>query len=65
MRAVTTGPRTGTDWVILDGLTAGETIIVEGVQKVRGGSKVSPRPYVPPTPVPTAVPPTAVPLPGA
>lgn len=64
MRTVTTGPRSGTDWVILAGLQAGEKVIVEGLQKVRAGSKVAPKPYVAPTPVPTAVPPTAVPLPN-
>jgi membrane fusion protein (multidrug efflux system) len=65
MRTVTTGPRSGTDWVILDGLAAGERVVVEGLQKVRGGSKVAPRPYIAATPVPTAVPATPVPLPGA
>jgi membrane fusion protein (multidrug efflux system) len=51
-RTITTGPRTGTDWVVLDGLKAGERVIVQGLQKVRSGSKVAPKPYVAPTPVP-------------
>jgi membrane fusion protein, multidrug efflux system len=56
LRNVTTGPRSGTDWVILDGVNPGERVIVEGLQKVRGGMAVSPKPYVapplPPTPTP-------------
>ncbi|MGH7788741.1 MAG: efflux RND transporter periplasmic adaptor subunit [Candidatus Binatia bacterium] len=63
MRTITTGPRTGLDWVVLDGLKPGERVVAQGLQKVRGGAKVNPKPYVPPaakpTEAPTAVPPTA------
>ncbi len=56
IRNVTTGPRSGLDWVILDGVKPGEKVIVEGLQKVRGGMTVAPKPYVPapqpPTPTP-------------
>ena len=49
MRPVKLGPTSGTDQVVLSGLTAGEHIVAEGLQKVRGGAKVNPKPYVPPT----------------
>lgn len=41
-RPVKTGQRTGTEIVITEGLSEGETIIVEGIQKVRPGAKVNP-----------------------
>ncbi|MGI9383140.1 MAG: efflux RND transporter periplasmic adaptor subunit [Methyloligellaceae bacterium] len=41
-RPVKTGQRTGTEIVISEGLAEGETIIVEGIQKVRPGAKVNP-----------------------
>lgn len=40
--AVKTGPRSGTDWVILEGLKQGDRIVVEGLQKARAGTKVMP-----------------------
>jgi membrane fusion protein, multidrug efflux system len=43
-RPVTTGDRVGPDWVIESGLEPGETVIVEGVQKVRPGVVVTPQP---------------------
>lgn len=52
MRPVVLGPTSGTDQVVLSGLTAGERVIAEGLQKVRGGVKVNPRPYALPTPSP-------------
>jgi membrane fusion protein (multidrug efflux system) len=58
MRNVTTGPRDGLDWVITDGVQPGEKVVAQGLQKVRGGMTVAPKPYVPP-----AVPPTATPAP--
>jgi membrane fusion protein (multidrug efflux system) len=53
IRNVTTGPRSGFDWAILDGVKPGERVIVEGLQKVRGGMTVAPKAFVAPTPVPT------------
>ena len=44
LRMVKVGPRIGTEWVIDAGLKAGEKIVVEGVQKVRAGTKVTPIP---------------------
>jgi len=46
-RAVKLGPTTGDDVVIEDGLSPGETVIVEGVQKVRPGVTVTPQPFKP------------------
>jgi membrane fusion protein (multidrug efflux system) len=45
IRSVKVGPRTGTEWVIQDGLKAGEQVIVQGIQKVRPGAVVQPKPY--------------------
>ncbi|MEI7429600.1 MAG: efflux RND transporter periplasmic adaptor subunit [Betaproteobacteria bacterium] len=44
LRAVKPGPRIGSDWIISEGLKSGETVVVEGVQKVRPGSVVNPQP---------------------
>jgi membrane fusion protein (multidrug efflux system) len=60
IRSVTPGLRTGSDWVISEGLQAGDKIVVEGGQKLRSGQKVNPQPFVPaptPTPSPTPTPP--------
>jgi membrane fusion protein, multidrug efflux system len=59
IRNVTTGPRSGTDWAILDGVKPGERVIVQGLQKVRDGMTVAPKPYVAPAQAPT---PTAAPF---
>jgi RND family efflux transporter MFP subunit len=40
IRAVEVGERSGELWVIRKGVKAGEQVIVEGIQKVRGGMKV-------------------------
>ncbi len=41
-RTVRTGPRVGTEWVIEDGLKAGETVVIKGLQQVRPGVRVEP-----------------------
>jgi membrane fusion protein (multidrug efflux system) len=41
-RQLTTGAALDTVWVVREGLKAGETIIVSGIQKVRPGQKVKP-----------------------
>ncbi|HME12914.1 MAG TPA: efflux RND transporter periplasmic adaptor subunit [Candidatus Acidoferrum sp.] len=46
IRTVTVGDRTGSDWVISDGLKPGEKVVAEGVQKVRAGAQVNPKPFV-------------------
>jgi RND family efflux transporter MFP subunit len=45
MRTVKVGERSGPLWVIEDGLRAGETVVVEGAQKIKPGAVVQPKPY--------------------
>ena len=45
MRTVTPGPTVGQMWVIQNGLKAGETVMVDGTQKVTPGATVAPRPF--------------------
>jgi membrane fusion protein (multidrug efflux system) len=45
---VTVGERFGQNWAIANGLKAGERVVVEGLQKVKAGAPVLPKPYVPP-----------------
>jgi len=45
MRTITPGPTVGQMWVIQNGLKAGETIMVDGTQKVTTGATVSPKPF--------------------
>jgi len=46
VRTVTVGDRVGTEWVIAEGLKPGERVVAEGVQKVREGAHVNPKPFV-------------------
>jgi membrane fusion protein (multidrug efflux system) len=48
IRPVKVGERIGTDWIIADGLKPGERVVAEGVQKVRGGMAVNPKPLTAP-----------------
>jgi len=45
LRWVKVGERTGSLWVVEEGLRPGEQVIVEGLQKVRAGLMVSPKPF--------------------
>jgi RND family efflux transporter MFP subunit len=45
IRSVQTGERVDTLWVITGGLTAGDRVVAEGVQKVKDGSTVMPTPF--------------------
>lgn len=47
IRTVKLGERANGLWVVDDGLRPGERVIVEGLQKVRTGAVVSPRPAAP------------------
>lgn len=47
IRPVQVGPRIESDWVIEQGLKPGEQIVLEGTQKVRTGTTVTPKPYSP------------------
>jgi membrane fusion protein (multidrug efflux system) len=42
LRSVTLGARVGSDYIVTDGVKAGERIVVEGLQKVRPGDTVNP-----------------------
>jgi RND family efflux transporter MFP subunit len=56
VRTVQTGERVDTMWVITSGLTAGDRVVAEGVQKVKDGGTVTPAPFTSasaPTPAPT------------
>ncbi len=46
IRTVAVGDRVGSNWIIMDGLKAGEAIVAEGVQKVRPGMQVNAKPFV-------------------
>ena len=48
IRRVTLGERVGTDWAVTAGLANGEIIIVSGIQKIRAGMVVSPKPVAAP-----------------
>jgi RND family efflux transporter MFP subunit len=45
IRTVTVGDRVGGMWIIAGGLNRGERVVAEGVQKVRQGAKVNPKPF--------------------
>jgi len=45
IRTVKVGDRAGALWVIEDGLKAGESVVVEGLQRLRPGAAVNPKPY--------------------
>ncbi|MDR0532627.1 MAG: efflux RND transporter periplasmic adaptor subunit [Verrucomicrobiales bacterium] len=45
LRKVTVGPQVGSVWVIMNGLKAGEKVVVEGIQKCVPGAKVIARPF--------------------
>lgn len=45
IRPVKVGPKTGTMWIIDEGLKPGERVVVEGLQKLREGIQVNPKPY--------------------
>jgi membrane fusion protein, multidrug efflux system len=45
VRNIVTGSRVGERWIVEQGLVAGDTVVVEGLQKARPGAKVTPRPY--------------------
>ena len=44
---VKVGERAGPMWVIEDGLKPGDRVVAEGVQKVRPGAQVNPKPFSP------------------
>lgn len=46
IRTVKAGNQTGDMWIIEEGLKPGERVVAEGVQKVRAGALVNPKPFV-------------------
>jgi membrane fusion protein (multidrug efflux system) len=44
IRNVLTGDRVGSDWIIKSGVKAGDRVVSEGLEKVRDGSAVNPKP---------------------
>jgi membrane fusion protein (multidrug efflux system) len=48
IRPVRPGERVGSEWVIEQGVRAGEQVVAEGVQKVRAGMTVVGKPFQPP-----------------
>ena len=46
IRPVKVGERSGALWIIEEGLKAGERVVVEGIQKVKEGTAVNPKPFV-------------------
>ena len=52
IRPVTVGDRSGSLWIIEDGLKAGEQVVAEGIQQVRPNMVVNPKPFVAPSPAP-------------
>jgi RND family efflux transporter MFP subunit len=45
IRTVRVGDRVGAQWIVSEGLKPGERVVVEGVQKVRQGLQVHPKPF--------------------
>jgi RND family efflux transporter MFP subunit len=45
IRTIQVGDRVGTQWIVAEGLKPGERVVAEGVQKVRPGMQVNPKPF--------------------
>jgi membrane fusion protein (multidrug efflux system) len=52
IQPVKMGRRIDHEWIVEEGLKAGDRIIVEGIQKAREGGIVNPKPWAPPSPPP-------------
>jgi multidrug efflux pump subunit AcrA (membrane-fusion protein) len=46
LRSVKVGEQVGNMWIIREGLKPGEQVVVEGAQKVRAGTTITPKPFV-------------------
>jgi membrane fusion protein (multidrug efflux system) len=46
VRTVTVGDRVDNRWIVTSGLNAGDRVVVEGVQRMRTGVHVNPKPFV-------------------
>ena len=47
IRPVKVAERVGALWVVTEGLKPGERVVAEGIQKVKSGSVINPKPYTP------------------
>jgi membrane fusion protein (multidrug efflux system) len=45
IRTIQVADRVGNQWVVAEGLKAGERVVAEGIQKVRPGMQVQPKPF--------------------
>jgi len=45
IRPIKMGPRVDTMWIVNEGLKPGDRIVAEGMQKVREGMEVQPKPF--------------------
>ena len=61
IRTVKMGPRFGDLWVVSEGLKAGETVVVEGLQQVKPGAEVVAKPVSELAAKPAAAPPAPAP----
>jgi membrane fusion protein (multidrug efflux system) len=46
IRTVKLGDRSGSMWIVTEGLKPGERVVAEGVQQARAGKQVNPKPFV-------------------
>jgi membrane fusion protein (multidrug efflux system) len=65
IRPVKVAERIGSDWIIADGLKAGEKVVVEGTQKVKPDMVVVPQPFDPDAAAKAAAAKAAAPAQGA
>jgi membrane fusion protein (multidrug efflux system) len=65
IRPVKVAERIGSDWIIEDGLKAGEKVVVEGTQKVKPDMVVNPQPFDPEAAAKAAAAKAAAPAQGA
>ncbi len=47
IQTVEVGERIGSQWIIQKGLQPGERVVAEGLQKLRAGMQVNPKPFAP------------------
>jgi membrane fusion protein (multidrug efflux system) len=45
VRTIKLGDHSGSMWIVEDGLKPGESVVVEGIQRLRPGAVVNPKPY--------------------
>jgi membrane fusion protein (multidrug efflux system) len=54
IQPVKMGRRIDHEWIVEEGVKAGDKVIVEGIQKAREGAVVNPKPWTSPSPSPSA-----------